>query len=110
MLPPTTGNRANPTAYWDARLVVRLVADRPVLVGVARILETGVAPLLRPAKRTRRHAFARDRLLRLLLLLAAMARHPALASGFPRFFARPLVRGALLMRGLAALAGYLALL
>jgi hypothetical protein len=38
-----------------------------------------------------------------------MARHPALASRFTRFLARPLVRGSFLMRGLAALARNLAL-
>ena len=46
----------------------------------------------------------------LLFLLPAMARHAALAAGLTRFFARPLVRRALLMRGLAALARNLALL
>ena len=45
----------------------------------------------------------------LLLLLAAMARHPALATRFTRLFARPLVRGPFLMRGFAALARNLAL-
>jgi hypothetical protein len=39
-----------------------------------------------------------------------MARHPALTPGFPRFLGRPLVRGALLMRGLSALARDLSLL
>ena len=46
----------------------------------------------------------------LLFLLPAMARHPALAARLTRFLARPLVRGPFLMRGLAALAGNLALL
>jgi hypothetical protein len=46
----------------------------------------------------------------LLLLLAAMTRHPALAPRLTRFLARPLVSGSLLMRGLAALACNLALL
>ena len=46
----------------------------------------------------------------LLLLFAAMARHPALAARLPRFLARPLVGRALLMRGLATLARNLALL
>src|SRR5439155_20311706 len=47
---------------------------------------------------------------RLLFLLAAMARHAALAARFTRFFTRPLVRGALLVRRLAALARDLSLL
>jgi hypothetical protein len=32
-----------------------------------------------------------------------MTRHPAFAAGFARFFARPFVRGALLMRRFATL-------
>src|SRR4029079_14249644 len=79
---------------------------------VPLILEAGVAPILRATERTRRH-LARHRLLRLgrqLFLLAAMARHPALAPGFARFLTGPLVRRAFLMRGLAALARNLALL
>src|SRR5258705_10872588 len=44
------------------------------------------------------------------LTAAAMTRHAALASGFARFLACPLVGRALLMGGLAALAGNLALL
>ncbi len=44
------------------------------------------------------------------LTAAAMTRHAALASGFARFLAGPLVGRALLMGGLAALAGNLALL
>ena len=39
----------------------------------------------------------------------AMTRQTTLAARITRFFARPLVRGALLMRGLATLAGNLAL-
>ena len=45
----------------------------------------------------------------LLLLFAAMARHPALAAGLTRFLTRPLVRRPFLVSGLAALAGDLAL-
>ena len=45
----------------------------------------------------------------LLFLLAAVARHPAFAARFTRFFARPLVRRSLLVRGLAALARNVAL-
>src|SRR5262245_19511824 len=67
-----------------------LIAHHPVAAGFARGL-------------TRRFR-------RLLLLLAAMARHPALASRFARFLAGPLVGRALLMRCLAALAGDLPLL
>src|SRR5580765_1132054 len=52
----------------------------------------------------------RDHILVLLLLLPPMAGHPALAAGFARFFARPLVRGALLVRRFSTLAGNLALL
>src|SRR5687767_2255801 len=44
------------------------------------------------------------------LLLAAVARHAALAARFARLLARPLVRGALLVRRLAALACILPLL
>jgi hypothetical protein len=46
----------------------------------------------------------------LLLLLAAMARHAALAASFARSLTRPLVRGPLLVRSFAALARYLSLL
>jgi hypothetical protein len=46
----------------------------------------------------------------LLLLLAAVAGHAALPPGFARFFAGPLVRGALLMCSLAALTRDLSLL
>src|SRR4051812_3632190 len=46
----------------------------------------------------------------LAALLAAVACHPALATSFAGFLARPLVRGALLMRGLSALARYVSLL
>src|SRR2546430_7489129 len=46
----------------------------------------------------------------LLLLLPPVARHAALATGLARFLARPLVRRALLVRRLSALAGDLALL
>src|SRR5262249_36832323 len=52
----------------------------------------------------------RGRRLALLLLLPAVARHAALAAGLARFLAGPLVRGALLMRRLAALARDLPLL
>src|SRR5437763_1690858 len=45
-----------------------------------------------------------------LLLLPARARHPAFAPGLTRSFAPPLVRRALLVRRLAALARYIALL
>src|SRR5205814_1592792 len=45
----------------------------------------------------------------LLLLFAAMARHPALAPCLPRFLARPLVRRSLLMGSFAALARDLSL-
>jgi len=49
--------------------------------------------------------------IRLILTAAALvAGDPALASGVARFLARPLVSGALLMSGLAALAGDLPLL
>src|SRR5437773_5018601 len=44
------------------------------------------------------------------LLFAAMAGHPAFAAGLARFFTRPLVRGALLVRRLAPLTRDLALL
>ena len=84
-----------------------------------------LAPGRRHRCRRRRRIAAADRLRRrrcprsrcrfvgsppLCCLLAAMARHPALAAGFARFLARPLVRGALLVRRLAALARNLALL
>src|SRR5262249_29839421 len=52
----------------------------------------------------------RGRRLALLLLLPAVARHAALAAGLARFLAGPLVRCALLMRRLAALARDLPLL
>src|SRR5262245_33635764 len=105
--PPAT---SCPTAYWDARSVVRFVAIRPV----AQHVHADVAPRLDLAGPIR-HRFVRHRLrrllrLRLLLLLAAMARHPALAAGLTCFFARPLVSRAFLMRGLATLARNLALL
>ena len=45
-----------------------------------------------------------------VFLLAAMARHAALTSRLTRFVARPLVRRAFLMRGLAALARNISLL
>ena len=64
----------------------------------------GFSPIVLPAARSRRCRRP------LLFLLAAMARHPALAARFTRFFAGPLVRGPFLMRGLAALARNLALL
>src|SRR5438045_5597528 len=46
----------------------------------------------------------------LLLLLPSVARHAALAAGLARFLARPLVRGAFLVRRLAAFARDLSLL
>jgi len=52
----------------------------------------------------------RDVATALLLLLPPMARHAAFAAGLARFLRRPLVRGALLVRRLAALARDLALL
>ena len=46
----------------------------------------------------------------LLFELPAMTGHSALAPRFASFFARPLVRGTLIVRRLAALAGNLTLL
>jgi hypothetical protein len=46
---------------------------------------------------------------RLLLLFPAMTGHAALATGFTRFFTRPLVSRPFLVRGLAALARDLSL-
>ena len=77
------------------QLLTRNVVHRAVLAGVARIAALVVRLVAAAAS--------------LLFLLAAMARHPALAARFTRFFAGPLVRGPFLMRGLAALARNLAL-
>src|SRR5688572_25361567 len=87
------GRQADRTG--TGRLLSGIVEHRSLRAGVARVFVARVAAA---------------RLVALLLLLAAMARHPAFAARLPRFLTRPLVRGALLMRGLATLAGNLALL